>query len=109
MSLDGDPPPARSALKAAQAGLTDGLQRLRMASSARGIGALQGGGDKKFKINKDVMLLTPRAKVSGAANATGSQETTTSPGWTTTKTAQTWRLTQPTLKIATVVEGMGII
>jgi len=32
---------------------------------------------------------------------------TTSPGWTTTKTAQTWRLTPPTPKIVIVVEGMG--
>ena len=45
MSTNGDPPPARSALKAAQAGLTDGLQRLRMASLARGIGATLGEGE----------------------------------------------------------------
>ena len=45
MSTNGDPPPARSALKAAQAGLTDGLQRLRMASLARGIGAKLGEGE----------------------------------------------------------------
>jgi hypothetical protein len=45
MSPDGDTPTARSALKAAQAGLTDGLQRLRMASLARGIGASLGDGE----------------------------------------------------------------
>ena len=39
MSTDGDHPPVRSALKAAQAGLTEGLLRLRIVSSARGIGA----------------------------------------------------------------------
>jgi hypothetical protein len=45
MSTEGDPPPARLALKAAHAGLTDGLQRLRMASLARGIGATLGEGE----------------------------------------------------------------
>jgi len=45
MSSDGDPPPARLVLKTAQAGLTDGLQRLRMASLARGIGATLGEGE----------------------------------------------------------------
>ena len=45
MSTDGDLPQARSALRAAQSGLTEGLLRLRMASSARGIGAPLGEGE----------------------------------------------------------------
>jgi hypothetical protein len=45
MSADDDLPPARSALKAAQSGLAEGLLRLRMASSARGIGAPSGEGE----------------------------------------------------------------
>lgn len=45
MSADDDLPPARSALKAAQSGLAEGLLRLRMASSARGIGAPLGEGE----------------------------------------------------------------
>ena len=45
MSTDGDLPSARSALKAAQSGLTEGLLRMRMASAARGIGAPQGEGE----------------------------------------------------------------
>ena len=45
MSTDGDHPPVRSALKAAQAGLTEGLLRLRMVTSARGIGAPLGEGE----------------------------------------------------------------
>ena len=50
---------------------------------------------------------TPRAEVFGAESATRSQETITSSGWTTTKTAQTWRLMPPIPKIVIAVEGMG--
>ena len=45
MSTNGDHPSACLALKAAQAGLTEGLLCLRMASSAHGIGALLGKGE----------------------------------------------------------------
>jgi hypothetical protein len=45
MSSDGDHPPARSALKAAQLGLAEGLQRLRMASLSRRIEATLGEGE----------------------------------------------------------------
>ena len=50
---------------------------------------------------------TPRAEVFGAESATRSQETIISPGWTTTKMAQTWKLMPPIPKIFIAVEGMG--
>ena len=46
MSTDGDLPSlAHSALKAAQSGLTEGLLRMKMATAARGSGALLGEGE----------------------------------------------------------------
>ena len=49
---------------------------------------------------------TPRAEVSGAASATESHQTTTSPGWTTYKVGQTWKLMQPTRRIG--IDGPGM-
>jgi hypothetical protein len=46
--------------------------------------------------------------VSGAASVTGSPQTTTSPGWTTCKAGQTWKLMQHIRKVAINVAGTGL-
>ena len=50
----------------------------------------------------------PRAEVSGAASVTESLQTTDSPGWTTFKVIQTWKLMLRIPRIAIDVAGMGI-